>query len=70
MEWRSVVECGGVWNQEQIEPAKPAREHVTTIDSEIQTWQPDTNFSNIQIWKGSNMCMHTCIRRVPDTVQE
>ena len=28
-----------------------AREHVTTTDGEIQTWLPDTNFSNIQIWK-------------------
>jgi len=45
--------------------AKPVREHVTTIDSEIQTWLPDTNFSNIQIWKGSIMRMHTCVRRVP-----
>ena len=53
--------------QEHIEPAKPARkrEHVTHIDSEIQTWLPDANFSNIQIWKGSNVHMHTCFRRVP-----
>ena len=49
-------------NQEHIEPA---REHVTTIDSEIQTWLPDTNFSNIQIWKGSNVRMHSCVLRVP-----
>jgi len=40
-------------------------EHVTTIDGEIQTWLPDTNFSNIQIWKGSNVCMHSCVLRVP-----
>jgi len=26
-------------------PAKPAREHATTIDSEIQTWRLDANFS-------------------------
>ena len=37
---------------------KPVREHVTTIDGEIQTWLPDTNFNNIQIWKGSNVRMH------------
>ena len=36
--------------QELIEPAKPAREHVTTIDSEIQTWRSNANFSNYQIW--------------------
>jgi len=40
-------------------------EHVTTIDGKIQTWLPDTNFSNIQMWKGSNVCMHICVRRVP-----
>ena len=51
--------------QEHIEPAKPAREHVTTIDGEIQTWLPDTNFSNIQIWKGSNVRMHSYVFRVP-----
>ena len=45
--------------QEHIEPAKPAREHVTTIDGEIQTWLPDTNFSNIQIWKISDVRMHS-----------
>ena len=33
--------------------------------SKIQTWLSDTNFSNIQIWKGSNVRMHTCILRVP-----
>ena len=27
-------------DQEHIETAKPAREHVTTIDGEIQTWLP------------------------------
>ena len=53
------------FHQEHIEPAKPAREHVTTIDGEIQTWLPDTNFSNIQIWKGSNVRMHSCVLRVP-----
>jgi len=59
-------------HQEHIEPAKPAREHVTTIDGKIQTWLPDTNFSNIQIWKGSKL-MCTCIPvfiESPDTVQE
>ena len=53
------------YHQEHIEPVKPAREHVTTVDSEIQTWLPETNFSNIQIWKGSNVCMHRCVLRVP-----
>ena len=51
--------------QEHIEPAKLAREHVTTIDGEIQTWLPDTNISNIQTWKGSKVHMHTCIRKDP-----
>jgi len=53
------------FKQEHIEPAKPAREHVTTVDSEIQTRLPDTTFSNIQIWKGSNVRMHSFILRVP-----
>ena len=44
---------------------KLAREHVTTIDGEIQTWLPDTNISNIQIWKGSKVHMHSCVRKVP-----
>ena len=26
-------------NQEHIEPEKPAREHVTCINSKIQTWR-------------------------------
>ena len=47
------------FHQEHIEPAKPTREHVTTINGEIQTRLPDTNFSNIQIWKGSNVHMHS-----------
>ena len=34
-------------NQECI---KPAREHASSIDGEIQTRQPDANFSNHQIW--------------------
>ena len=65
---KPVVFARGVYvvcMQEHIEPAKPAREHVTTIDGEIQTWLPDTNFSNIQIWKGSNVRMHSCVLRVP-----
>jgi len=48
--------------QEHIEPA---REHVTTVDSEILTWLPDTNFSILQIWNGSNVHMHTCIHKIP-----
>ena len=52
-------------HQEHIESVKPAREHVTTINGKIQTWLPDNNFSNIQIWKGSNVHMHTCAYRVP-----
>jgi len=51
--------------QEHIELAKLAREHVTTIGGEIQTWLLDTNFSDIQIWKGSNVHMHSCVLRVP-----
>ena len=43
-------------------------EHVTTIDSEIQTWLRDTNFSNIQIWKGS-ACIPAFVGS-PDTVHE
>ena len=48
-------------HQEHIEPALPTREHVTIIDGKIQAWLPDANFSNIQIWKGSNVHMHTCV---------
>ena len=36
--------------QERIEPVKPAREHASSIDGEIQTRRPDANFSNHQIW--------------------
>ena len=39
-----------VYEQERIEPAKPAREHASSIDGEIQTRYPDANFSNHQIW--------------------
>ena len=35
--------------QEYIELAKPAREHVTSIAGEIQTWWLSANFSNRQI---------------------
>ena len=59
-----------VCDQEHIEPAKPTREHVTAIDGTIQTWLPYTDFSNIQVWKGSNVRMHSCVLKVPDTVQE
>ena len=62
--WSCTNTCIVSW-QEHIEPAKPAREHVTSIDSDIQTWLPDTNFNNIQIWKGSNVRMHSCVLRVP-----
>jgi len=56
-----------ILNQEHIEPVKG---HATTIDCKIQTWLLDTNFSNIQILEGSNVCMHTWVCRVLDTVQE
>jgi len=58
----SDFETSGYYGQEHIEPA---REHVTHIDGEFQTWLPGTNFSNIQIWKGSNVRVHTCVRRDP-----
>ena len=32
--------------QQRIEPTKPAREHVTAINCEIQTWQSAADFSN------------------------
>ena len=35
--------------QEHIEQAKPARERVSTVDSEMQTWRLDVIFSNHQI---------------------
>jgi len=41
--------------------------HITTMDGKIQAWLRDANFSNIQIWKGSNMRIHTCVHRVPQT---
>ena len=43
--------------QERIEPANSAREHVTTIDGEIQTRLPDAKFSNNQIWARGTMRM-------------
>ncbi len=40
-------------NQERIEPAKPAREHVTpytrNVNGEIQTWRTLTIYSSYQI---------------------
>jgi len=58
----TFVQNPAVLRQEHSEP----REHVTTIEGEIQTtWLPDTNFSNIQIWKGYNVGLHTCVHRVP-----
>jgi len=39
-----------------------AREHVTNIDGEVESWQPDTNN---QIWKSGSMHMKTDICRVP-----
>ncbi len=40
--------------QERIEPAKPAREHVTpythNVNGEIQTWRTLTIYSSYQIW--------------------
>ena len=33
-----------------VEPAKPAREHATSIDRKIQTQHPGAIFSNHQIW--------------------
>ena len=38
---------------------------MTTRDGENQTWLLDTNFSNIQIQKGSKVHMHTCVHSVP-----
>jgi len=49
IEWERELVSVLILNQEHIEPAKPAREQVTTIDGEIQTWLLDTNFSNIHI---------------------
>ena len=41
-------------HQELIEPAKPAREHVTAhydyVDGEIQTWPSYSKCSNIRVW--------------------
>lgn len=34
--------------QERIELPEAAREHVTTMDSKVQTWRPDATFSNNQ----------------------
>lgn len=38
--------------QEHIEPAKLAREIVTSTDGEIQTWGP-----NDQVWEGGSVHM-------------
>lgn len=40
------------WKQEHIEPAKLAREIVTSTDGEIQTWG-----ANNQVWEGSSVRM-------------
>ena len=58
-----------ILNQEHI---KPAKEHATTIDCEIQTWLLDTNFSNIQYGK-LKAAMCTCLPAFVgslDTAQE
>jgi len=48
------------------------REHVTTIDGEIQTWLPVTNFINIQYGKAAmSACIHVAaFMESPDMVQE
>ena len=38
------------YSQERIEPAKLASEHVTCINSKIQTWRC-AKISNIHIWR-------------------
>ena len=43
------------YDQECIELASLAREHVTNTGGEIQMWWPDAKFSNNQIWKGSKL---------------
>ncbi len=44
---------------ERIEPAKPAREHVTpythNVNSEIQTWRTLTIYSSYQIWSETHI---------------
>ena len=52
------------FHQERIEPAKPARQHATTIDGEIQIWRPDANFSNHQIWTRCTMCLDSLGKRL------
>ncbi len=51
---RSVYGSRTMLYQEHIEPAKPAREHVTpythNINGEIQTWRTLTIYSSYQIW--------------------
>ena len=39
-----------------------SEEHVTIIGGEIQTWQSDANFSNIQIRKCSGKHMLPCCK--------
>jgi len=56
--------------QEHIEPAKPGREHVTTIDSEIQTWLPDTILVTSKYGKAATCACIAAFLESPDTVQE
>ena len=56
--------------QEHIEPAKPAREHVTTIDGEIQTWLPGTNFVKSKYGKAATRACIAAFLESPDMVQE
>ena len=52
------------YDQECIELASLAREHVTNTGGEIQMWWPDAKFSNNQFWKGSGMHMQIGVYRV------
>ena len=54
-------------HQEHIEPV---REHVTTIDGEIQTWVPDTNLVTSKYGKAATCTCVPVFVWSPDTVQE
>ena len=58
--------CGPV--QEHSEPAKPAREHVPTIDGKIQMWLPDTNLVTSKHGKAATCACIPAFVGSPDPV--
>ena len=58
------------YRQEHIKLVKQAREHVTTIDGEIQAWLPDNNFVTSKYGKEATCTCIAALLESPDMVQE